>query len=188
MALIQEFLSIISNDDQVKAKTSNKDISFQIDLKDNGESFYIYFNHGEVEAALGAYSGTASVKLGMDAEVFDGLMLGTVNGAKAAMSGKMSFAGDVRKAIGMQSILNLMMKSYQAAIDKVGKPDAAAPAAAPVPAPVAAPVGIPAALPVVEPGKQGFFGRLFGARTVVRKVVIQQVVIQQMTVHQETGA
>ena len=88
MNLIAEFLNNIASDDEVKAKTSGKDISFQITFKDNEESCYMYFNKGAVEAGLGAFAAGAEVNLRMPIEIFDGMMMGTVNGAKAAMTAK----------------------------------------------------------------------------------------------------
>jgi len=203
MELIKEFLSIMSQDEQVKAKTSSKDISFQITFKDNEESCYLNFVKGDIDAGLGAFPPGASVNLRMPIEIFDGMMMGTVNGAKAAMTGQMSFTGDVRKAMSMQSILNLMMSSYQAALKKVGPIDIAAlgaaeeepaaveaaPAAAGA-APAAAPVGFaPAAAPAVPAsGFKGFFGKVFGKdQPVVQQVISQQIVTQQMVTQQVVG-
>jgi len=180
MELIKEFLSVMSQDEQVKAKTSSKEISFQITFKDNEESCYLNFNKGEIDADLGTYPPGASVNLRMPIEIFDGMMMGTVNGAKAAMTGQMSFTGDVRKAMSMQSILNLMMSSYQAALAKVGPIDIAALGAAEEveeAAPAAAEAA-PAAVVQAEAPKQGFFGRLFGKQAA--PVMVQQPVIQQV--------
>jgi autoinducer 2 (AI-2) kinase len=141
MTLIKEFLNILSADEEVKQKTANKDISFQITFKDNEESCYMYFKAGTVLADLGLFpSGPAEVNLRMPIEIFDGMMRGKVNGAKAAMTGQMSFTGNVRKAMSMQSILKLMMTSYQAALDKTGDIDVKALAASPVQAKSSVPV------------------------------------------------
>ncbi|HOO26631.1 MAG TPA: NAD(P)-dependent oxidoreductase, partial [Clostridiales bacterium] len=124
MNLIDSFLKKLSADEEVSEKTKNKDISFQITFKDNEESCYMYFNKGNVAAALGLFpQGEAEVNLRMPMEIFDGMMRGTVNGANAAMTGKMSFTGNVRKAMSMQSILKLMMNSYAEAIEEVGDVD-----------------------------------------------------------------
>ncbi|MCL2508683.1 MAG: FGGY family carbohydrate kinase [Oscillospiraceae bacterium] len=189
MALIKEFLNVLSNDAEVKSKTAGKDISFQITFKDNEESCYMYFNKGNIEADLGEFASGAEVNLRMPIEIFDGMMLGTVNGPQAAMTGKMSFTGNVRKAMSMQSILKLMMGSYQAAIAKVGKvdiaslgeeapaPAAAAPAGATVPTATAVAAAVPAGITIPQPEvqKQGFLAKLFGKQ----QPVVQQVIVQQ---------
>ncbi len=150
MALIKEFLYVLSLDEEVKAKTANKDISFQITFKDNEESCYMYFNKGDVQADLGLFpNGQAEVNLRMPIEIFDGMMKGTVNGANAAMTGKMSFTGNVRKAMSMQSILKLMMSSYEKAMKVVGNVDVSKFAQGSVPAPaVSTPVATVTSSPV----------------------------------------
>ena len=179
MALIKEFLTLMSQDAQVKEKTASKDISFQITFKDNEESCYLYFNKGEIEADLGTFGESgAEVNLRMPIEIFDGMMTGAVNGAKAAMTGQMSFTGNVRKAMSMQSILNLMMSSYQAAIAKVGPVDIASLGAVeeePVGAASQPPAPAETA-PAAEAPKQGFFAR----RRAKQQPVVQQPVIQQV--------
>lgn len=124
MELIAEFLDCLSSDAEVREKTKSKDISFQITFKDNEESCYMYFKGGEVMADLGEFpNGPAEVNLRMPIEIFDGMMRGEVNGAKAAMTGKMSFTGNVRKAMSMQSIMKLMMGAYEKALNTVGDID-----------------------------------------------------------------
>jgi L-ribulose-5-phosphate 4-epimerase len=167
MALIKEFLAVLSKDEEVKAKTASKDISFQITFKDNEESCYMYFNKGAVDAALGLFgSGEAEVNLRMPMEIFDGMMKGTINGANAAMTGKMSFTGNVRKAMSMQSILKLMMSAYEQAIQVVGDVDVASLGAATPEAPAAQPVATTAeTMPVAQASqKQGIFGKLLGKK------------------------
>ena len=175
MALIKEFLALMSQDAQVKEKTASKDISFQITFKDNEESCYLYFNKGEIDADLGTYPPGAEVNLRMPIEIFDGMMTGAVNGAKAAMTGQMSFTGNVRKAMSMQSILNLMMSSYQAASAKVGPVDIASLGAAEEEAPAAVEAPAEAAVQAEAP-KQGFFAR----RRAKQQPIVQQPVIQQV--------
>jgi hypothetical protein len=45
---------------------------------------------------------------------------GRVNGNQAVMTGKITFAGDTRKAISMRRFFNIMNKSYQQALTEVG--------------------------------------------------------------------
>ncbi|HOU10159.1 MAG TPA: NAD(P)-dependent oxidoreductase [Clostridiales bacterium] len=168
MQLVKEFLRVMANDEEVKAKTAAKDISFQITFKDNEESCYIIFNKGEIDAGLGLIAGgQAEVNLRMPMEIFDGMMKGTINGANAAMTGKMSFTGNVRKAMSMQSILKLMMGAYEQAVKIVGEVDVAA-LGTQAPGPSTAQPSAPAAaeLPQTTPPlpKQGFLGRLFGKK------------------------
>ena len=120
MHMIQDFLELFSNDAQAKAKTAKQQVIFQITLSDTEESFFMCFNKGRIETGLGCRA-EAEVNLRMPVEIFDGLMMGTVKGPNAVMNGQMSFTGNVRKAMGMQVILNLMMTSYQAAAARYKK-------------------------------------------------------------------
>jgi len=179
MELIKLFLDNLSKDAQVKEKTASKDISFQITFKDNEQSCYMYFKAGDVIAGLGEYtSGTADVCLKMPIEIFDGMMKGTVNGAKAAMTGKMSFTGNVRKAMSMQSILKLMMSSYGQAVTQTGLTDISALSAAPT---LAQTESAPAESKQLEEKaeKQGFLKRLFGKR----KACPEQAIIEQKVIY-----
>jgi len=116
MALVGRFLGILSDDAKLRKKTAGLQASFQVTFTDNEEGFCIIFDGGEIEASLGAYPrGPADVGLRLPIAVFDGMMRGTVNGAKAAMAGQMSFTGSARDSMRMQPVLKLMMKPYQAA-------------------------------------------------------------------------
>jgi L-ribulose-5-phosphate 4-epimerase len=180
MQLIEAFLKELSADEEVGQKTASKDISFQITFKDNGQSCYMYFKGGEVICGLGEFTGgAADVCLNMPIEIFDGMMKGTVNGAKAAMTGKMSFTGNVRKAMSMQSLLKLMMTSYGKAMASTGITDVSALSQAPIIAPQADTVKKEEARPVVErqAKKQGFFARLFGKKTEEKRETVEQKII-----------
>lgn len=175
MNLIDSFLKKLSADEEVSEKTKSKEISFQITFKENEESCYMYFNKGHVDADLGLFPhGEAEVNLRMPMEVFDGMMRGSINGANAAMTGKMSFTGNVRKAMSMQSILKLMMGAYESALQKVGDVDLAAveeaskEEAAPAEnqAPFAADtVRMPESQVRINQEKSGVLGKLFGKKS-----------------------
>jgi len=181
MALIKEFLAIMSRDAQAKEKTAGKDISLQITFEDNGESCYLNFAKGEIDAGLGVFpGGAAEVNLRVPIAMFDGMMTGTA-GAKAAMTGQMSFTGNARKAMRMQAILNLMMSAYRAAVAKVGPVDVASLGEAEQEAtaeemPAGKAIVLPATAP--EAPQQGFFAKRRAKRqpAVQPQQLIQQVV------------
>ncbi len=54
------------------------------------------------------------VFLEMDSEVFDGMFTGEVDGASAAMSGAMTFSGDMSAAMGLQVLQDDMGRVYLA--------------------------------------------------------------------------
>lgn len=114
-------------------------------MTDMGLEFYIGCQDGEVVAGLGAPPTPAEVRMKATAEVLDGIFTGRISGQKAAMSGKLSFSGDVRTAMGVQRVQGDLIRLYTAAREEAGGMDFAAVAAAPSPAvPVAAAPPVPA--------------------------------------------
>lgn len=114
-------------------------------MTDMGLEFYLGFQDGEVVAGLGAPPTPAEVRMKATAEVLDGILTGRISGQKAAMSGKLSFSGDVRTAMGVQRVQGDLIRLYTVAREEAGGVDFAAVAAAPSPAaPVAAAPPVPA--------------------------------------------
>lgn len=114
-------------------------------MTDMGLEFYVGFQDGQVVAGLGAPPTPAEVRMKATAEMLDGILTGRISGQKAAMSGKLSFSGDVRTAMGVQRVQGDLIRLYTAAREEAGGVDFAAVAAAPSPAaPVAAAPPVPA--------------------------------------------
>ncbi len=95
-------------------------------LTDLDLEFYIAFR-GQVTGDLGAPPQPAEVKMKAKAETLDAILTGKLSGNKAAMSGKLSFSGDVRLAMGMQKVQNDLVRLYSAARAEAGGIDFAAP-------------------------------------------------------------
>jgi L-ribulose-5-phosphate 4-epimerase len=109
-------------DEALAAGTVGKDVIFRYTLKDLDRSFYMSFVDGVVQAGLDEPPREPHVQLKMDAATFDGLMRGSVNGMQAAMTGKLSFSGDTRRAMAMQRYQKAMGGAYQQALAEVGDP------------------------------------------------------------------
>ncbi len=102
-------------------------------MTDVGLEFYVGFQNGQVVAGLGAPPTPAEVRMKATAEVLDGILTGRISGQKAAMSGKLSFSGDVRTAMGVQRVQGDLIRLYTAAREEAGGVDFATMAAAPAP-------------------------------------------------------
>jgi len=89
-------------------------------MTDLGLEFYIGFQDGEVVAGPGAPPTPAEVRMKATAEVLDGILTGRLSGQKAAMSGKLSFSGDVRTAMGVQRVQGDLIRLYSAAREEAG--------------------------------------------------------------------
>lgn len=100
-------------------------------MTDVGLEFYVGFQEGQVVAGLGAPPTPAEVRMKATAEVLDGIFTGRISGQKAAMSGKLSFSGDVRTAMGVQRVQGDLIRLYTAAREEAGGVDFAVAAAAP---------------------------------------------------------
>ncbi len=87
---------------------------------DLGVEFYVDFRDGRVITGLGAPAQPAQVKLSAKAETLDAVLTGRLGGKRAAMTGKLSFTGDMRLAMSMQKILGDMIRLYSAARKEAG--------------------------------------------------------------------
>lgn len=94
-------------------------------LTDMGLEFYVGFWDGAAVAGMGECPMPAEVRMKASAETLDGILTGKVSGNKAAMSGKLSFSGSVRLAMGLQRIQNDLVRLYTAAREEAGGIDPA---------------------------------------------------------------
>jgi autoinducer 2 (AI-2) kinase len=91
-------------------------------LTDVGLEFYLSFQDGQVTGDLGPPPEPAQVRLKMKVDVLDGMFTGRINAPRAAMTGKLSFSGDTRLAMGLQRIQKDLTRLYQEAREEAGGP------------------------------------------------------------------
>jgi autoinducer 2 (AI-2) kinase len=138
--VLAEFVARAATDPVLAQFAAGRTVSSQYTVSDLGLDFHIGFRDGRVQTGLGPPPEPADVRLKAKAQVLDSILTGRLNGNKAAMTGKLSFSGDVRLAMGMQRIQSDMVRLYSAARDEAGGIDfSASPEAAPVAAPASAP-------------------------------------------------
>ncbi len=143
--VIQTFLASLAADPVLKEYAKGHTLSMHYVLTEPALEFHMDFRDGQVSSGLGAPGAAADVRLKMKAEIFDKMLTGQINATKAAMTGKLSFSGDTRRAMGMQKVQGDMMRLYKQAREAVGAPTLAAGA----PAVPAAPAAAAAAAPTV---------------------------------------
>ncbi|MBC7227971.1 MAG: class II aldolase/adducin family protein, partial [Thermoflexales bacterium] len=148
--LLRRFCEKAVADPALRAFAAKRRVTTHYTMTDLGLEFYIGFRDGEVFAGLGAPPTPAEVRMKAKAEVLDGILTGRISGQRAAMSGQLSFSGDVRTAMGVQRVQGDLIRLYTAAREEVGGVDFSVLAAAPAPAiaPPAAPV--PVSVPAGE--------------------------------------
>jgi autoinducer 2 (AI-2) kinase len=150
--VIRLFLDRARADPALLAFAKGQNLTTHYVLTDPSLEFVMAFKDGAVETSIGQPSQPADVRLKMKAEVFDKIFTGQSNATKAAMTGKLSFSGDTRRAMGIQRVQGDLTRLYQEAraaaggpgdLSAASRPAAAAPALVrPAAAPLApAPVG-----------------------------------------------
>ncbi len=143
--VVQTFLASLASDAVLLEYAASHALSMHYILTEPALEFHMVFRDGQVSCGMGAPQGPADVRLKMKAEIFDKMLSGQINATKAAMTGKLSFSGDTRRAMGMQKVQGDMMRLYKRAREAVGAPTFAAAAAGAPAAPVSA--AVPTAAP-----------------------------------------
>ncbi len=147
--ILRLFIEHALADPALNAFAAKSKVTTQYTLSDLDLDFYIAFR-GSVTGGLGAPPQPAEVKMKAKAETLDAIFTGKLGGNQAAMSGKLSFSGDVRLAMGVQRVQRDLIRLYTAARAEAGGIDFAAPAPTP-----AAPVGAPAVARAAAPAARG---------------------------------
>ncbi len=123
--LLRRFCEQARADPALNAFAAKRRVISHYTLTDLGLEFYVGFWDGAVVADVGAPPAPAEVRMKASAETLDGILTGQVSGNKAAMSGKLTFSGSVRLAMGLQRIQNDLVRLYTAARAEAGGMDLA---------------------------------------------------------------
>lgn len=124
------FLERAAADEALLRFAARRTVGSHYVVSDLGLEFHIGFGDGRVTAGLGPPEHPADVRLKARGEVLDAILTGRLGGNRAAMTGKLSFSGDLRTAMGLQKVQKDFIRLYSAASEEVGAVDfdAAAPA------------------------------------------------------------
>ncbi|MCJ7624091.1 MAG: class II aldolase/adducin family protein, partial [Anaerolineaceae bacterium] len=120
--ILQNFTEKLKTDPQLTESSQGKDVILHFTAKDIDQTFYISFVDGTVDAGLGEPPVEPNVNLKMSADILDGMFTGRINANRAAMTGKLSFSGDTRKAMSLQRFMKGISRMYQEARDEIGDP------------------------------------------------------------------
>ncbi len=141
--VLRLFVERAATDEALRAFAAKKSVGSQYTVSDFDLHFHIGFGDGRVVAGMGPPPEPAKVRLKARGEVLDAILDGRLNGNKAAMTGRLSFSGDVRAAMGMQRVQKDFVRLYGAARREAGGIDFAAAARGAEP-PVGAGLSTPA--------------------------------------------
>ena len=113
--VLRAFIGHATRDPALRAFASGQQVTTHYVLTDRRLEFYVRFQDGAVTGDLGSPPAPAEVRLEMEADVLDGMFTGRINAARAAVSGKISFDGDTRQALGIQRIQKDLNRLYNLA-------------------------------------------------------------------------
>ncbi len=113
-AVIRRFIDNMSKDESIVKRSKGLKVTMGFDIPDVGLNFHTDFLDGVVSGGIGEADPPSMVFLEMDSETFDGMFTGEIDGASAAMSGAISFSGDMSAAMGLQVLQEDMGRVYLA--------------------------------------------------------------------------
>jgi hypothetical protein len=117
--VLTKFIEKMQADSEVANLCKGIKVTMGFDIYEPDVSFHFEFMNGVVSGGLGQATPPSMVFLEMSSETFDGMMTGEVDGASAAMSGEMTFSGDMSAAMGLQAMGDGMNRVYQEAKHEV---------------------------------------------------------------------
>ncbi len=113
-AVVTRFIDNMSKDEAIIKRCKGLKCTLGFEIPDVGLSFHTDFLDGVVTGGIGEADPPSMVFLEMDSETFYGMFTGEVDGASAAMSGAMTFSGDMSAAMGLQVLQDDMSRVYLA--------------------------------------------------------------------------
>jgi autoinducer 2 (AI-2) kinase len=120
--ILSTFLENAVTDQALQKFSKDKDFTMHFLLTDLKQEFYLRFANGSVTGDLAAPGSSPDLTLKMKADILDGMFTGRINPTRAAMTGKISFSGDTRRAMTMQKIQKDLSRLYTLAREAVGDP------------------------------------------------------------------
>jgi putative sterol carrier protein len=113
-AVVKRFIEKMSKDEEIIKLSKGLKVTLGFEIPDVNLTFHTDFLDGVVSGGIGEADPPSMVTLEMDSEIFDGMFTGEIDGASAAMSGSMSFSGDMSAAMGLQVLQEDMGRVYLA--------------------------------------------------------------------------
>lgn len=120
--ILHVFVDKLSTDGELIAFSEGKQDTMHYILTDIGLSFYTAFHDGVVRGGMGAPPHKPEVTLKMKADLLDGMFTDRTPATRAAMTSKLSFSGDTKKAMSIQRIQKDLLRPYTEAREEVGDP------------------------------------------------------------------
>ena len=103
--VLSKMAELMQSDEAMARASKGKKLSISFEFPDMEIFFFTRFLDGKVEAGLGELE-DSDMQLTLDSAIFDGMMSGTINAAKAAMKGDLAFSGNVAAAMRLQGLMS----------------------------------------------------------------------------------
>ncbi len=107
--------ALLNSDERIRAGAAGVEFSCLFEITDVGLKLHLTFTGTEVRAGVGEPPAPPMVELGMESGTFDGMFTGETDAMSAAMSGDMSFSGDVGPAMALQDLMDEFIRCYKQA-------------------------------------------------------------------------
>lgn len=122
IGILHAFVTTAASDPSLLEFSRDRDFTMHFVVTDLNQDFYLHFENGFISGDLTPPPSKPDLVLKMKADILDGMFTGRTNPTRAAMTGKIAFSGDTRKAMSMQKIQKDLTRLYTAARDVVGDP------------------------------------------------------------------
>ena len=120
--VLARFTELVREDQALADFSHNREFTMHFLVTDLELEFCLRFDHGDVSGELSAPASPPDLTLKMKADILDGMLTGRTNATRAAMTGKIAFSGDTRKAMSMQKVQKDLTRLYSQAREEVGDP------------------------------------------------------------------
>jgi ketol-acid reductoisomerase len=117
-AILSTFLALAAQDSALQTFARGRDLDTHYILGE-GSAFHLGFHQGAVTGGLGDPPIPAQVQLTLSPATLDGMFTNRLNPARAAMSGDITFAGEVRLALSIQRVQKDLTRLYTQARHQV---------------------------------------------------------------------
>lgn len=117
--VLRAFVASAADDVALQAFSQGRQMTTHYVLSDAGLEFTLRFDDGVVTGGLGPPGSEPELRLTTNADVLDGMFTGRINAVRAAMTGKLSFGGDAKRAMSLQQIQDDLSRLYTEARDQV---------------------------------------------------------------------
>ncbi len=119
-SVLAKWVEKLGKDPKIAKASEDLDVTIAFKIDDYDLQVHTEFIHGHVGGGLGVADPPSMVLMTMSNETFDGMWTGEVDAEAAAMSGEMSFEGEMNAAMGLQALYEDLARLYLESKAEVG--------------------------------------------------------------------